>query len=59
VTGWQNIIHYGELAFDVDLFVLIGSPMGVFMLLRGDHMLDGVKSFRFPAARRMINCFHP
>lgn len=33
--------------------------MGVFMLLRGDHMLDGVKSFPFPNARRMINCFHP
>jgi hypothetical protein len=51
-------IRYDRLAFEVDLFFSLGSPLGLFLLLRGTHNLKE-DNFKFPKVERLLNCFHP
>eukprot|EP00899_Mesostigma_viride_P012776 jgi/Mesvir1/2149/Mv16668-RA.1 len=65
-------IHYHELDFKVDTFFSVGSPLGMFLVLRGwspERVLGGSSTAAplspgaseeyLPSVRRVINLFHP
>lgn len=59
-------VKYPKLAFQVDKFFAVGSPIGLFMLLQGNRLRprgsDNEKekgSFVKPACNQMFNIFHP
>lgn len=54
-------VHQTGLAFPVDTYFAIGSPLGMFLTLRECH-ITRVKLRPhdvFPAVRQMFNVFHP
>ncbi|TPX53946.1 hypothetical protein PhCBS80983_g06098 [Powellomyces hirtus] len=65
----RSSIKYGDLDFDVDRLFVVGSPVGLFLLLKGDKIAarkpgmpvhtqeeDGISS---PAVNAFYNIFHP
>eukprot|EP00116_Pleurobrachia_bachei_P006746 sb/3467008/ len=46
-----------QLSFPVDHMFAIGSPLGLFLAVRGVHSFD--KDFSLPTCRRFYNIFHP
>eukprot|EP00899_Mesostigma_viride_P012810 jgi/Mesvir1/2152/Mv16669-RA.2 len=65
-------VHYPHLEFQVDTFFAVGSPLGMFLSLRGwspEHVLGGSSAAPplspgaseeyLPSVRRVINLFHP
>lgn len=61
-------IEYTKLAFEVDTFFAVGSPIGVFLSLRNirfgigngkDYWQDDGIEEEMPACKRMFNLFHP
>jgi hypothetical protein len=66
--GPHAFIHYPRLAFEVDTFFAVGSPLGMFLALRniefgsatrGENMDLQRLEQSMPAARHMMNIFHP
>ncbi|KAI5057564.1 hypothetical protein GOP47_0027579, partial [Adiantum capillus-veneris] len=61
-------IEYTKLAFEVDTFFAVGSPLGVFLSLRNIRLGigngkgywedDGIEE-EMPACKRLFNVFHP
>ncbi|EWM26478.1 triglyceride lipase [Nannochloropsis gaditana] len=49
-------ITFPQLDFSVDLFMTLGSPVGMFLCVREQELSV---SFRFPTAKRFFNVFHP
>lgn len=49
-------IDFPQLAFPVDLFLTLGSPIGMFLCVREQELLP---NFRFPTTSRFLNVFHP
>eukprot|EP00249_Psilotum_nudum_P015735 c25495_g1_i1 orf=251-3232(+) len=61
-------IEYTKLAFEVDTFFAVGSPLGVFLALRNirlgigkgkEYWQDEDIEEEMPACRQMLNIFHP
>ncbi|KAJ3150475.1 hypothetical protein HDU86_006648 [Geranomyces michiganensis] len=63
----RSNMSYGTLEFEVDRLFVVGSPVGLFLLLKGDkmqarkprssaHPLEGVSC---PAVNAFYNIFHP
>ncbi|GAQ85140.1 unknown protein [Klebsormidium nitens] len=66
--GPHAFVHYPRLAFEVDTFFAVGSPLGMFLALRniefgsatrGENMDLKKLEESMPAARHMVNIFHP
>ncbi|KAM7266453.1 hypothetical protein ACFE04_004350 [Oxalis oulophora] len=66
--GYGPFIRYTKLAFEVDTFFAVGSPLGVFLSLRNVRIGNGSgKEYwgedniieEMPACRQMFNIFHP
>ena len=55
-TG-QPSVKYPQLLFKVSAFYALGSPIGMFMAVRGIETLGS--EFKFPTCRRFFNIFHP
>ncbi|KAG9510669.1 Phospholipase DDHD2 [Fragariocoptes setiger] len=53
----QWMIRYPQLRFKPRCFFAFGSPMSMFLAVRGVHEIDA--SFRLPTCDRMLNIFHP
>jgi hypothetical protein len=49
-------IDFPQLTFPVDLFVTLGSPIGLFLCVREQELSP---DFRFPTTSRFLNIFHP
>lgn len=49
-------IDFPQLAFPVDLFFTLGSPIGMFLCVREQELPP---NFRFPTTSRFLNVFHP
>jgi hypothetical protein len=49
-------IDFPQLAFPVDLFLTLGSPIGMFLCVREQELSS---DFRFPTTSRFLNVFHP
>ncbi|KAM0947252.1 putative DDHD domain, alpha/Beta hydrolase [Dioscorea sansibarensis] len=67
-TSYTPYIKYTKLAFKVDTFFAVGSPLGVFLALRNvrigigrgqDYWQDERISEEMPCCRQMFNIFHP
>ncbi|OVA14553.1 DDHD [Macleaya cordata] len=66
--SYTPYIKYTKLAFKVDTFFAVGSPLGFFLSLRNvrigigrgqDYWQDERISEEMPACRQMFNIFHP
>ncbi len=49
-------ITYPQLTFPVDVFLTLGSPIGMFLCVREQELPP---TFRFPTVARFYNVFHP
>ncbi|KAH7663805.1 alpha/beta-Hydrolases protein [Dioscorea alata] len=67
-TSYTPYIKYTKLAFKVDTFFAVGSPLGVFLALRNvrigigrgqDYWQDERICEEMPRCRQMFNIFHP
>ncbi|XP_024084166.1 mucin-5AC-like isoform X1 [Cimex lectularius] len=53
----QPYIVYPQLHFQPQVFIAFGSPIGMFVTVRGIESLG--KDFKFPTCQRFFNIFHP
>ncbi|BET02057.1 Sec-23 interacting protein P125 [Nesidiocoris tenuis] len=53
----QPLINYPQLEFNPKAFFAFGSPIGMFVTVRGIENLG--EDFRFPTCPRFFNIFHP
>ncbi|CAM9395019.1 unnamed protein product [Phaeothamnion confervicola] len=55
---YQGSTRFVPLHAPVENLFCLGSPIGMFLMIRGQHRPLG-KSFRLPGCRRLYNVFHP
>lgn len=55
-TG-QLIIKYPQLNFQIENFFALGSPISVFLTVRGESKIG--TDFKFPTCNSFFNIFHP
>lgn len=55
-TG-QLTVNYPQLEFAPDCFFAMGSPIAMFIVVRGNETLG--KDFRLPTCPRYFNIYHP
>lgn len=48
---------YSALDFEPEIFFALGSPIGVFLTVRGVEKID--ESYRFPTCKGFFNIYHP
>ncbi|CAM9633698.1 unnamed protein product [Scytosiphon promiscuus] len=53
-----NDTDFPALSARVENVFCLGSPIGMFLMIRGQHRRLG-KAFRLPGCRRLFNIFHP
>ncbi|KAM9324607.1 SEC23-interacting protein [Gastrophryne carolinensis] len=55
-TG-QVSVHYNSLDFELVNFFALGSPIGMFLTVRGVNKID--ESYRLPTCKGFFNIYHP
>ncbi|XP_053524362.1 SEC23-interacting protein isoform X2 [Artibeus jamaicensis] len=55
-TGQVSVV-YSPLDFEPEIFFALGSPIGVFLTIRGVDRLD--ENYRLPTCRGFFNIYHP
>ncbi|NWT55053.1 S23IP protein, partial [Erythrocercus mccallii] len=55
-TGQVSVV-YSALDFEPDIFFALGSPIGVFLTVRGVEKID--ESYRLPTCKGFFNIYHP
>ncbi|KAK9400814.1 SEC23-interacting protein [Crotalus adamanteus] len=55
-TGQVSVV-YNTLDFEPDIFFALGSPIGVFLTVRGVEKID--ESYRLPTCKGFFNIYHP
>ncbi|XP_064287544.1 SEC23-interacting protein [Passer domesticus] len=55
-TG-QVSVAYSALDFEPDIFFALGSPIGVFLTVRGVEKID--ENYRLPTCKGFFNIYHP
>lgn len=55
-TG-QPMVKYPQLLFNAETFFALGSPIGMFLTVRGISELS--ENFSFPTCNKFFNIFHP
>ncbi|NXN27454.1 S23IP protein, partial [Nycticryphes semicollaris] len=55
-TGQVSVI-YSALDFEPDIFFALGSPIGVFLTVRGVEKID--ENYRLPTCKGFFNIYHP
>ncbi|XP_030342531.1 SEC23-interacting protein [Strigops habroptila] len=55
-TG-QVSVAYSSLDFEPDIFFALGSPIGVFLTVRGVEKID--ENYRLPTCKGFFNIYHP
>ncbi|MGH0150650.1 UNVERIFIED_CONTAM: hypothetical protein FKN15_026858 [Acipenser sinensis] len=53
----QVSINYPQLAFEPETFFAFGSPIGMFLTVRGLKRID--PNYRFPTCKSFYNIYHP
>ncbi|XP_051897109.1 phospholipase DDHD2-like isoform X2 [Pristis pectinata] len=53
----QVLVNYPRLNFEPEVFFAFGSPIGMFLTVRGLKRID--PNYRFPTCRRFFNIYHP
>ncbi|XP_067857125.1 phospholipase DDHD2-like isoform X2 [Heptranchias perlo] len=53
----QVSVHYPRLNFEPEIFFAFGSPIGMFLTVRGLKRID--PNYTFPTCRRFLNIYHP
>lgn len=48
---------YSALDFEPDIFFALGSPIGVFLTVRGVEKID--ENYRLPTCKGFFNIYHP
>ncbi|NXM39972.1 S23IP protein, partial [Gymnorhina tibicen] len=55
-TGQVSVV-YSALDFEPDIFFALGSPIGVFLTVRGVEKID--ENYRLPTCKGFFNIYHP
>ncbi|CAN0422954.1 unnamed protein product, partial [Ectocarpus fasciculatus] len=55
---YRGSTKFPELSARVENVFCLGSPIGMFLMIRGQHRRLG-KAFKLPGCRRLFNIFHP
>ncbi|XP_039927371.1 SEC23-interacting protein [Hirundo rustica] len=55
-TGQVSVV-YNALDFEPDIFFALGSPIGVFLTVRGVEKID--ENYRLPTCKGFFNIYHP
>ncbi|XP_004625674.1 SEC23-interacting protein [Octodon degus] len=55
-TGQVSVVH-NSLDFEPEIFFALGSPIGVFLTIRGVDRID--ENYRFPTCKGFFNIYHP
>ncbi|NXD08426.1 S23IP protein, partial [Nothocercus nigrocapillus] len=55
-TGQVSVV-YSALDFEPDIFFALGSPIGVFLTVRGIEKID--ENYRLPTCKGFFNIYHP
>ncbi|NXX76382.1 S23IP protein, partial [Urocolius indicus] len=55
-TGQVSVV-YSALDFEPDIFFALGSPIGVFLTVRGVEKID--EKYRLPTCKGFFNIYHP
>ncbi|NXX96586.1 S23IP protein, partial [Centropus bengalensis] len=55
-TGQVSVV-YSTLDFEPDIFFALGSPIGVFLTVRGVEKID--ENYRLPTCKGFFNIYHP
>uniref|UniRef100_A0A8B9B948 SEC23-interacting protein n=1 Tax=Anser brachyrhynchus TaxID=132585 RepID=A0A8B9B948_9AVES len=55
-TGQVSVV-YNALDFEPDIFFALGSPIGVFLTVRGLEKID--ENYRLPTCKGFFNIYHP
>ncbi|XP_009694166.1 PREDICTED: SEC23-interacting protein-like, partial [Cariama cristata] len=55
-TGQVSVV-YSALDFEPDIFFALGSPIGVFLTMRGVEKID--ENYRLPTCKGFFNIYHP
>ncbi|NXT24189.1 S23IP protein, partial [Syrrhaptes paradoxus] len=55
-TGQVSVVH-SALDFEPDIFFALGSPIGVFLTVRGVEKID--ENYRLPTCKGFFNIYHP
>ncbi|XP_019411343.1 PREDICTED: SEC23-interacting protein isoform X2 [Crocodylus porosus] len=55
-TGQVSVVH-NTLDFEPDIFFAFGSPIGVFLTVRGVEKID--ENYRLPTCKGFFNIYHP
>ncbi|XP_069774059.1 phospholipase DDHD2-like isoform X2 [Narcine bancroftii] len=53
----QVLVKYPRLSFEPEVFFALGSPIGMFLTVRGLKRID--PNYKFPTCRRFFNIYHP
>ncbi|XP_032869528.1 phospholipase DDHD2 [Amblyraja radiata] len=53
----QVMVNYPHLRFEPEIFFAFGSPIGMFLTVRGLKRID--PNYKFPTCRRFFNIYHP
>uniref|UniRef100_UPI00398E40EF triacylglycerol hydrolase DDHD2-like isoform X2 n=1 Tax=Pristiophorus japonicus TaxID=55135 RepID=UPI00398E40EF len=53
----QVSVNYPRLNFEPEIFFAFGSPIGMFLTVRGLKRID--PNYTFPTCRRFLNIYHP
>ncbi|XP_008104997.1 SEC23-interacting protein isoform X2 [Anolis carolinensis] len=55
-TGQVSVV-YTTLDFEPEIFFALGSPIGIFLTVRGVERID--ENYRFPTCKGFFNIYHP
>ncbi|XP_059821791.1 phospholipase DDHD2-like [Hypanus sabinus] len=53
----QVLVNYPRLNFEPEVFFAFGSPIGMFLTVRGLKRID--PNYKFPTCKRFFNIYHP
>ncbi|XP_072122623.1 triacylglycerol hydrolase DDHD2-like isoform X2 [Mobula birostris] len=53
----QVLVNYPRLSFEPEVFFAFGSPIGMFLTVRGLKRID--PNYKFPTCKRFFNIYHP
>lgn len=56
-VSFQVSVVYSSLDFEPEIFFALGSPVGMFLTVRGVDRID--ENYRLPTCKGFFNIYHP